>query len=351
VSGVLDEATTEPTAEPAAGTRAPALGLARAELHRFRSRRFIQVLLGLSVLGWLAALTIGLLNFGVPDDDDFAAARAQIDQIVAEQQAFYEQCQDDPTRPEDVPVDMYCGPPLTADDLRVEDFLPVHPFSFADQAQNGALGFAAAAAVLCFLVGATWIGGEWSSRSIVALLFWEPRRTRVMGTKLGVLVLAAAVIGAAAQAAWLAMAGILSAAAGDGGSLPTGFWGDLLATQGRGVLLAALIGALGFGLTNLVHNTGAALGIAFVYFAIVETALRVMAPATQPWLLSNNAAGLVQDGGLRLIIFDPSGMSPTGELGYREYLLTNLQSGIFLAVVAGVIAAVGMVLFARRDVH
>ena len=93
---------------------APVTGLLRSEVRRFRSRRFIQVLLGLSVLGWLAAVPIGLLNFGVPDASDFAAARAEIDSIVAEQQVFYEQCSEDPARPDDVPVDMYCGPPLRA---------------------------------------------------------------------------------------------------------------------------------------------------------------------------------------------------------------------------------------------
>jgi hypothetical protein len=337
--------------EPAAETRAPALGLARSEVHRFRSRRFIQVLLAASVLGWLAALTIGLLNFGVPDDADLAQARAEVDRTVAEQQVFYQQCLDDPTRPDDAPPEAYCGTPITADDLRVEDFLGVHPFSFVDSAQDGALAFAAAGAVLCFLVGATWIGAEWSTRSIVALLFWEPRRYRLMGTKLAVLAAASAVIGIAAQVAWLAMAGILSVTAGDGATVPDGFWGDLLATQGRGVLLAVLIGVLGFGLTNLVHNTGAALGIGFVYFAIVETAIRVVEPAWQPWLLTSNAGGLVQQGGLAIPIYDPSAIGPNGEIGFTEYLLTNLQSGTFLAAVAVVIAGVGIVLFARRDVH
>jgi hypothetical protein len=185
----------------------------------------------------------------------------------------------------------------------------------------------------------------------VALLFWEPRRNRVMGSKLGVLVAATAVLGAAAQAGWLAMAGILSAAAGDGSTVPDGFWGHLLATEGRSVLLAVLAGLLGFGLTNLVRNTGAALGIGFVYFAVLETAIRAVEPAWQPWLLTNNAAGLVLRGGLTLPIFDETAIGPHGELGYREYLLGNLQSGVFIAVVAAVIIAAGVVLFARRDVH
>jgi hypothetical protein len=182
-------------------------------------------------------------------------------------------------------------------------------------------------------------------------MFWEPRRYRLMTTKLAVLAGAAAVVGVAAQVAWLALAGILSVAAGDGTAVPDGFWGDLLATGGRGVLLAVLVGVLGFGLTNLVRNTGAALGVAFVYFAIVETAIRVVRPAWQPWLVTNNAGALVQKGGLHLLIWDDQNVAPDGSFIPTEYTLTTLQAGIFLAAVTAVIAAVGIVLFARRDVH
>src|SRR3712207_2698881 len=131
-----------------------------------------------------------------------AQARANLEAEVALQNEFRDQCLDDPSLPENVPPEDFCGPPIDASSFRVEDFLQVQPFSFVDNAQAGATGFAAAAAVLTFLVGATWIGAEWSTRSIVALLFWEPRRYRVMGSKLAVLVVAAAVLGVVAQAAW-----------------------------------------------------------------------------------------------------------------------------------------------------
>ena len=43
------------------------------------------------------------------------------------------------------------------------------------------------AAALAVAIGATWIGAEWSSRTIVALLFWVPRRLQVMAATLAVL--------------------------------------------------------------------------------------------------------------------------------------------------------------------
>src|SRR3712207_8321023 len=62
------------------------------------------------------------------------------------------------------------------------------------------------------------------------------------------LVLGAAVLAVGLQAAWLATASILDATAGDGRGLPAGFWGDLLVTQGRAVLLVVLAAVGGFGL-------------------------------------------------------------------------------------------------------
>lgn len=44
--------------------------LLRAELHRLRARRFLRVLLGLCVLGCLAATALAFTQFGTPDEGD-----------------------------------------------------------------------------------------------------------------------------------------------------------------------------------------------------------------------------------------------------------------------------------------
>ena len=176
-----------PPAAPSRATRTSA-GLVRAELHRFRARRFIQVLIGLAVLGWLAAVVIGLLSFGEPTEADYAQARQNIEQEVAAQEGFRQDCLE-----QSGGSGAECGQAIRASDFRVEDFLPRTPFDFAAVGSGGAAGFGGAAAVLAFLIGATWIGAEWSTRSLVALLFWAPQRWKVMGAKLGVLVMATTV--------------------------------------------------------------------------------------------------------------------------------------------------------------
>lgn len=330
----------------------PRGSLFRAELHRFRARRFIQVLFGIGVLGWLVALVIGLLNFGVPDDADLAEARERIAVEVDFANESRDQCLQDPGLPDDVAPEDFCGPPVTADQFPLEFYLDKVPFDFAGSSLVAALGVAGLSAALAFVIGATWIGAEWSSRSIVALLFWAPRRVQVIGAKLGVLVLAGAFLGVLAQVGWLAMAGIWDAFAGIDEPLPDGFWTDLLETQARGVLLCVIAALLGFGLTNVVRNTGAALGIGFVYSVIVETIVRGMRPQWAPWLLTENAQALVQHGGKTIQIYDPNAVPDVnGFIEPIEYYLGNLQAATLLGAVTAVIIAIGVVLFARRDIH
>jgi hypothetical protein len=346
----------QPTLAPLPPT--PTGSLFRAELHRFRARRFIHVLAAIGVLGWAIAIVVGLLNFGTPTAADYADAQAQVDRILQENEVFRQQCLEDPMgtvgsevpeggSPEDV-----CGPPLTEQDIGgAESFLTKAPFDLASAGTGGALAFAGLASALAFVVGATWIGAEWSTRSIVALLFWAPRRMRVMGTKLAVLVAGATVFGVAAQVGWLTMAGILDAAVGTDEALPEEFWSTVLQTQARGVLLVVLAAVLGFALTSIVRNTGAALGIAFVYVVVVQLVLGNMKPGWAPWMLGTNAVGLVNEGGLTLFFYDQVDYSADNFGQPVEYYLGHLQSGLFLGSVAVVLVGLGTWLFARRDIH
>ncbi len=340
----------EQSAAPSTGPAAPrsSVGsLLRSELHRFRSRRFIQVVLVLALAGWIVATGIALTQYGTPSEAEIARAEQQITTDLEMNEQFRQECLTDIEIPEGASPDVFCGAPQTRADMELSWYLDTAPFDFASTGTGGALGFAAISAVIAALVGATWIGAEWSSRSLIALLFWAPRRMQVMGVKLAVLVGAATVLGVVAQVAWLAMSGILRLVVGRDTELPAGFWSDLLQTQARGVLLTVIAALLAFGLANLVRNTGAALGIAFVYLVIVESAVRGMRPLWQPWLLSENALGLVRQGGTIIYVYDdrPNINGPT------EYYLGHLQSGVFLGLVTLVVVGVGVLLFAKRDLH
>ena len=339
---------------PSAGGTVPVRpSLARAELRRLSSRRFVRVLLALSLLAFLAAVGLASATaFAKTTPEQLAAAERNIERVVQEQNGFRQQCLDDTTRPADVP-DEVCGEPVTGDQFRTEDFLDKQPFVLAEALPAGGIAVAAGTAALAFLLGATSIGAEWSSRSIVALLFWEARRTRVMAVKLAVLAGAMATMAVVAQALWFGASQLMARTLGTTGPLPDGFAGDLLGQQARSVLLAVLAAWLGFAVSNLARGTGAALGAGFVWFAVVETAVRGVRPQWQEWLLSDNATALVLDGGHRIYVYDGGFVDDSGQFvdGAREVVLSNLHGGLVLGLATAALVGVGVVLFARRDLH
>ena len=148
--------------------------------------------LGVCRLG-SSPIVIGLLNFGDPDRRRLrrapAAGRAG---CSPSNEQFRQQCLDDPRqlpRHGGLSPEELCGPELTARTSTAR----VVPRQAAVRLRRRGHGRRPrlrrpARPSSPFLIGATWIGAEWSSRSIVALLFWVPQRMRVMGTKIAVLV-------------------------------------------------------------------------------------------------------------------------------------------------------------------
>ncbi len=334
------------TAAPAPALRG---SLLRAEALRIRSRQMVRILLVLGALGLLAGILIASTQFAKPSAAGLADAKVRAEQVLADTGRGRQLCLNAVGTPTGPPSKDQCGPPLTLQDIGgAEAFIDKRPFSLSGQGRGGVLGVAAAAAGLAFLLGATYVGAEWSSRSMVALLFWEPRRRKVMATKLTVLVALTALLGAVAEAVWLAAAQLLATTRGTGAN-PHGLWGELIGSAGRGVLLVVLVGLLGFGVANLLRNTAAAFGVGFVYFAVVENALRVLRPRWQEWLITDNAVALLQHGGLRLFVSDTVVDARGGFQTTRQLHLTNLHGGLVIAAATAVVVLTGVVLFTRRD--
>ncbi len=348
-----------------ATTRAPSSGalpagapsrrpsLARAEVHRFAARRLVRLLLALSALLLVGGMVLVALDHAQTTPEIVAEATERRQAALDEQEGFRQQCLQQPVPP-DVPAgttpEQLCGTPATIDQLgTVDDFLAKRPFTLDGVGRDGLLAVATATAGLAFLLGATFVGAEWSTRSMVALLFWEPRRLRVMATKLAVLAGASAVLGVLAQATWLLVARVLIAPTRGTTAVPDGTWGELLAGAGRGVVLVVLLGLLGFGIANLLRNTAAAFGAAFVWFVVAENVLRGLVPVLRPYLLTESAAALLTEGGARVYVDEPSFDGTGSFTTSREIVVGNLQGGLVLAAVVAAVVALGVLLFARRD--
>ncbi len=323
--------------------------LVRSEVRRIAHRRFIRWLIVVGAVGYLAILVIASTQYARTTPELLEQARAQVQEYVDQNNAYREQCIN-----EQVPVggdpDQFCGPPATVENFGgAESYLPKRPFDVARELPSFSIGIGVMVACFCFLMGATWIGAEWSQKTLMALLFWEPRRLKVFLTKITVLVAGLALVAAAAQAVMVG-AGFLFGATKGTTTVSDVFWGDLLAQQGRLVLFAVLLGLIGFGIANLIRNTAAALGVGFVYF-IAEIILQNVRPAWQEWFLTINAGALVNEGGLRVYVYtgEPVFQSDGSVSDGREILISNWHGGLVLGGLAVLLLLVGGFLFKRRD--
>lgn len=326
----------------------PRGSLLRAEVRRITHRRFIRWLVLAAVVVYLGILAIAWTQYAKAGPEELAKGQERIEALVAEQTVYWQQCVNEV--PAGETADSYCGPRPTAENFgSAADFVPHSPFGMESDLPAMSLGLGALAACVSFLIGATAIGAEWSQKTLMALLFWEPKRLKVFATKIGVVVAGLAGLAALAQAVLIPIGYLFGAVKGTTDT-PPGFWGDLVAQQARLVLLAVLLGLIGFGIANLVRNTGAALGAGFVYFVVEIVAMNVR-PQWQPWFLTTNAGALVQEGGLRVgwSTGQMSVQSDGSVSDLKEVLLTNLHGGLLIGAVATVLLLAGGWLFKRRD--
>nr|MBA3523034.1 ABC transporter permease subunit [Geodermatophilaceae bacterium] len=326
--------------------------LLRVELARLRARRLIRAVVVLALLAGAVGVVVALFVFGPTTPAVLADAEQRRDADLVMFEEFRQECLADIGSTGADP-ESFCGPEATTSDLELQYYLAEQPFTLLENLPNGALAVGLATAVLGFVVGATFVGAEWSARSMVALLFWEPRRMRVILAKTAVAAGFGLVLAAVGQLLWLGVGTMLAAVRGnDGEMLPTGYWSDLVGQSGRAVLLGLIATLFGFGVANLVRNTGAAFGAGFLYFAVVETALRIVASRSQPFLLSDSALAFLLPGGLSL--FRPGPMVDEGTGAFQEfseYVVGNVRGGVTLGVYLAVLLAVGFWLFRRRDLH
>ncbi len=251
-------------------------GLLRAELMRLLSRRVLKALTILALLGFLVA---GVVSFIVTGRNQGSGAAVAIDGSA------YEDCvrsfKGSDLPPEE--VEQICAEATSLEDPR---------FLYTDMAEI-IEGLAFLFIMLAWLLGSTSIGAEWTHRTITTLLTWDPRRVAVIGAKM----VATAIV----TFVWLVILEALFSlamlpAASAHGSME-GADAAWLADYALSCLRIAGVGVaaslFGFSLATIGRNTAAALGVGFVYLAIVESLVRGLKPAWTPWLVGDNLATII----------------------------------------------------------
>ncbi len=203
------------------------------------------------------------------------------------------------------------------------------------------------ASIFAFMVGTSFIGAEWAAGTLQALLFWEPRRARVLLAKMAAL---AGVTAAVSFVLQLVQLGLLYLTADLRGTLAgaTGpFYREMIWTSGRLAGLAVFTGLLAFAIAGLTRHTAAALGVAFAYFAVLENVLRGFRPGWSRFLISSQFAALVEK---RLLLHMPSRVTSEGFFEGKAFVLTMGRATLTLIVYLAIALAAMTVLFVRRDV-
>jgi ABC-2 type transport system permease protein len=204
-----------------------------------------------------------------------------------------------------------------------------------------------------FLIGASFVGAEFSSGAIGNWLTFEPRRLRVYAGKLvaaaaGMAPLAVVVLTVVVGGTWL-IVGYYGSTAGTTAKV----WGDLAGTAGRAVVLTAIAGALGGAIALLLRHTAAAIGVAMAYLVIVEGMFNgfAMRLGLEPWMAKLNLDAWVAHGAKYHVLTCHVGPDGMYNCTNPEKVLSFTHGAIYLTVIAAVLIAGGALVFNRRDIN
>jgi hypothetical protein len=344
--------------------------LFRAEWYRFFARRFTLIMVAIAVGLTAIVLINASSNSAKIDAAAMAAAQRQADEQTAAnedaRQRSLAQCQADfaadPTNAAnqwgpDCSYLMKAYPPAEP-----EWFLP-NSFNLADELEDTLAILAVIITLVGFIVGASFIGAEWSTNSMTNLLLWRPNRLTVLGAKLAAALAGVAVIGIGLTCLWTAGFWALAKFDGTIGHTTAGFWKSILLTDVRALALTLGATVLGFSLASLGRRTAMALGVgtayglleigSFLYFGLFGDELSdryrlstyVAAWMTKSYTLNEPPVAIVAA---------PGGPGPVGycdQINCYKPVVINLGDAAWvLGTVVGAVLLLAAINMRQRDV-
>jgi ABC-2 type transport system permease protein len=181
---------------------------------------------------------------------------------------------------------------------------------------------------------------SWQTGTIGTILTWEPRRLRWFAARIlviaaGVAVMTLAIV-AVLTAALAAAAGLRGSTLGVGGA----WWSDVATTALRVAAAAAVAAVIGGAVAAIGRHTSAALGVVFVWTAVIEGLIRGLRPGWVPWLLGDN-----------LVSFLSWQRTEVQYAPFASYTITPGRALFVIAGYAAVTLALGCTLVRARDVQ
>lgn len=303
--------------------------LLRSELRRALSRRIVVLFAFAAVLGiGISAITVSVRS---------EKPTTSLEEAQREYEALVQRCVNGEL---EIPPEYGPGigqfPTSELEDFcRYSGFLPIpeqRAFRYASM-DGVVLGTAVPLIIASFLLAASLIGAEWRAGTITTMLTWESNRLRLFLAKLGVAIIVCVGFALAVHLFLLLVMLPVAALRGSMTGVDAAFFGDVASTLGRSSLMVAVAASIGFGIGATGRNTAAALGVGFVYVAVIEGFMTGLLPWFRPWSLVGNAVVWVSGEGSREI----AGRS----VAAAGFLLTAYAAGV---------AALATSIFRARDV-
>lgn len=330
------------------------MSLYKAETRRLTKRRFTRFFV-LGTLVVLAAIVVGMF---VSNQQVTPQTRAAAE---AEAEAGYQEAlryaAEEKTRCEAAPV--AGNPPCdqlyqpSRDDYQAQWYMPA-TFTFREQFDDMVMALAALLAVMAFVIGASYVGAEWSSGGMMNLLLWRPQRLKVLGTKLGALLVTLTALTVVISAAWTGLFALVASMRGTLDGMTSGVWQSFALMELRGLGLVLFAGAIGFGLASIGRHTamalGAALGAVIVFQFGLGTVLALakvkfleayLVPVwTQAWM----------DKSVEITDYDSCNYSGTEGCVPDTLTITWPMAGGVIAIVLVLIVGASMWTMRNRDI-
>ncbi|RAO10239.1 ABC transporter permease subunit [Micromonospora noduli] len=337
------------------------MSLFRTELRRLSKRRFTRymTLLGLLVL---AAVVVGVFFTNQKiDAGQLAQAERQADQQYQEQMRWSEQeraaCEQAKTAGTATdgryPDDCSVITPPPREEIKAEWFLP-STFDFKETFAETLIPFAAILALVGFVIGASFVGAEWSTGGMMNLLLWRPKRLTVLLTKLAALLTGILAVTLPAAVLWFAGFWAVANFRGSTEKMTSGTWQSFMLTGVRGVVLVLVLTTIGFALASLGRHTAMALGGVVAVMVVGQFGLGILLSMAsvrfaEAWLLPTYVLAWMTK---TVTLQDWNSCNATyyGECKPATMDITWQQSSILLSV--GVVVILGAALWAmrRRDI-
>ncbi|TDD25616.1 ABC transporter permease [Kribbella turkmenica] len=222
---------------------------------------------------------------------------------------------------------------------------------FAETTPDRLLGASYLLVFAAFLIGASFVGAEFSTGAIGNWLTFEPRRLRVYGSKLLAAALGFVPVAGVVLSILLLGTYLIIGRLGDTSGTTAEVWGDLTAIGGRAVLLVAIGAALGGVVGLLLRHTAAAIGVAMGYLVLIEGVFAGFLNSAQPWLVKLNFDAFVRHDTTYYVNECGGGDGGNYVCNSIEKTLSFEHGAWYLGIVAVVLVLLGGAVFHRRDVN